>query len=220
MKRFLIALLIFICLALGAGVFWVRSTSDRQGPEIRFAEDKNSVYELGPPKSELLEGVTAIDAKDDDVSDTLTIESIFARYTKLIENDGLIIAFEHEEEVFIMGDELRITQVLYNLINNAINYIGEDKTVIVRQTVKDERVRVEVIDHGEGISKENLKYIWDRYYRVTEEHRRAKIGTGLGLSIVKNILIAHDAEYGVESKPGEGSDFWFSMPIIPTDTEE
>ena len=119
-----------------------------------------------------------------------------------------------------MGDELRITQVLYNLINNAINYIGDDKTVIVRQTVKEERVRIEVIDHGEGISEENLKYIWDRYYRVSEEHRRAKIGTGLGLSIVKNILIAHDAEYGVESTLGEGSDFWFSMPIIPTDTEE
>ena len=79
MKRFLIALLIFICLALGAGVFWVRSTSDRQGPEIRFAEDKDSVYELGTPKSELLEGVTAIDSRDGDVSDTLTIESIFAR---------------------------------------------------------------------------------------------------------------------------------------------
>ena len=79
MRRFLIALLILICLGLGAGVFWVRSTSDRTGPEIRFAEDKNSVYELGTPKSELLEGVSAIDAKDGDVSDTLTIESVFAR---------------------------------------------------------------------------------------------------------------------------------------------
>ena len=160
------------------------------------------------------------DIKKAPFSLTKCIESIFARYTKLIENDGLIISFEHDEEVFIMGDELRITQVLYNLINNAINYIGDDKTVIVRQTVKDERVRIEVIDHGEGISEENLKYIWDRYYRVSKEHRRAKIGTGLGLSIVKNILIAHDAEYGVESTLGEGSDFWFSMPIIPTDTEE
>ena len=150
---------------------------------------------------------------------TKCIESIFARYTKLIENDGLNIVFEHDCEVFIMGDELRITQVLYNLINNAINYIGDDKTVIVRQTVQDDRVRVDVIDHGEGIPAEKLAYIWDRYYRVNEEHRRAKIGTGLGLSIVKNILIAHDAAYGVESTVGEGSDFWFSMAIIPTDEE-
>ena len=160
------------------------------------------------------------DIKKAPFSLTRCIESIFARYTKLIENDGLNINFEHEDEVFIMGDELRITQVLYNLINNAINYIGDDKTVIVRQTVKDDTVRIDVIDHGDGISEENLAYIWDRYYRVNEEHRRAKIGTGLGLSIVKNILIAHDADYGVESKLGEGSDFWFSLPIIPTDDEE
>lgn len=145
------------------------------------------------------------DIKKAPFSLTKCIESIFARYTKLIENDGLIIAFEHEEEVFIMGDELRITQVLYNLINNAINYIGEDKTVIVRQTVKDERVRVEVIDHGEGISEENLKYIWDRYYRVTEEHRRAKIGTGLGLSIVKHAVAYHKAEIRLESTAGKGT---------------
>ncbi|WP_407382495.1 sensor histidine kinase [Ruminococcus sp.] len=160
------------------------------------------------------------DIKKAPFSLTKCIESIFARYTKLIENDGLNILFEHSGEVFVMGDELRVTQVLYNLINNAINYIGKDKTVIVRQTVQEERVRVEVIDHGEGIPDEKLAYIWDRYYRVNEEHRRAKIGTGLGLSIVKNILVAHDADFGVESTVGEGSDFWFSMPVIPTDGEE
>ena len=119
-----------------------------------------------------------------------------------------------------MGDELRMTQVLYNLINNAINYIGDDKTVIVRQTVTGEKVRVDVIDHGDGIPEEQLKYIWDRYYRVDKEHRRAVIGTGLGLSIVKNILIAHDAEFAVTSTLGEGSDFYFFLPIIPTDDEE
>ena len=81
------------------------------------------------------------DIKKAPFSLTKCIESIFARYTKLIENDGLNIVFEHDGEVFIMGDELRMTQVLYNLMNNAVNYIGEDKTVIVRQTVEGERVR-------------------------------------------------------------------------------
>ena len=146
------------------------------------------------------------------------IKSIFARYAKLIESDGLNIVFEHDREVFVNGDELRMTQVIYNLINNAINYIGKDKTVLVRQTVHDGFVKIEVIDHGEGIPQEKLDYIWDRYYRVEKEHKRAVVGTGLGLSIVKNILIAHDADFGVASKLGEGSDFYFSMPII--DTEE
>lgn len=160
------------------------------------------------------------DVKKAPFSLTKCIESIFSRYTKLIENDGLNIVFEHDGEVFIMGDELRMTQVLYNLINNAINYIGDDKTVIVRQMVTGEKVRVDVIDHGDGIPEEQLKYIWDRYYRVDKEHRRAVIGTGLGLSIVKNILIAHDAEFAVTSTLGEGSDFYFILPIIPTDDEE
>ena len=149
---------------------------------------------------------------------TNCIKSIFSRYTKLVESDGLNIVFEHDGEVFVNGDELRMTQVIYNLINNAINYIGDDKTVLVRQTAADGRVKIEVIDHGDGIPQEKLDYIWDRYYRVEKEHKRAVIGTGLGLSIVKNILIAHDADFGVASKLGEGSDFYFSMPII--DTEE
>lgn len=150
---------------------------------------------------------------------TRCIENIFERYTKLIEVDGFSIRFEQDREVFVRGDEMRITQVLYNLINNAVNYVGEDKTVIVRQTVKTSRVRVDVIDHGEGIPQEKLEYIWDRYYRVDTEHKQAKIGTGLGLSIVKNILKAHNATYGVESEIGKGSDFYFEMECIYTDEE-
>ena len=145
---------------------------------------------------------------------TRCISSIFSRYTKLIESDGYNISFEYDEEVFVNGDELKFTQVLYNLINNAINHAGEDKAVIVRQTVKDGRVRIDVIDHGIGIPEDKLPYIWDRYYRANETHTREIVGTGLGLSIVKNILKAHGAEFSVISKEGEGSDFYFILDII------
>lgn len=151
---------------------------------------------------------------------TKCIESTFTRYQKLVENDGLNIIFEHDCEAFVKGDELRMTQVLYNLVNNAVNYIGDDKTVIVRQTVGDGMVKIEVIDHGDGIPQEKLDYIWDRYYRVDKEHQRAVIGTGLGLSIVKNILLAHDADFGVASKLGSGSDFYFSLPVIDVEEEK
>ena len=151
---------------------------------------------------------------------TECIKNIFSRYQKLVENDGLNIVFEHDGEVFVRGDELRMTQVLYNLINNAVNYIGEDKTVIVRQTVADDKVKIEVIDHGDGIPQEKLDFIWDRYYRVDKEHQRAVIGSGLGLSIVKNILLLHDADFGVASKLGSGSDFYFSLPIVDVKEEE
>lgn len=147
---------------------------------------------------------------------TDSIRDIFKRYSKLKEQDGYNIEFECGEDVFVAADELRISQVIYNLVNNAINYAGDDKTVIVTQIVKDNIVRIEVTDHGEGISPENLQYIWDRYYKVDKEHKRGVIGTGLGLSIVKGILDSHNAHYGVKSTLGKGSTFWFELPIDKT----
>lgn len=142
---------------------------------------------------------------------TESIRSVFERYNKLKEQDGYTINFECQEEVSVEADEFKIFQVIYNLVNNAINYTGEDKTVLVRQIVKNRKVRIEVVDSGEGIAPESLPYVWDRYYKVDKTHKRALMGTGLGLSIVKNILELHHAEYGVESKVGVGSTFWFEL---------
>jgi signal transduction histidine kinase len=105
-------------------------------------------------------------------------------------------------------------QVLYNLINNAVNYVGEDKYVLVKQTVSDGAVRISVTDHGAGIRPEDLDRIWERYYKVDRVHKRAAVGTGLGLSIVKGVLEAHRATYGVESALGRGSTFWFTLPQV------
>jgi signal transduction histidine kinase len=113
-----------------------------------------------------------------------------------------------------------VLQVVYNLINNAVNYAGEDRRVEVVQTVADGRVRIGVRDFGAGIAPDQLPLIWDRYYKIDKVHRRAMIGTGLGLSIVKQILEAHHTTYGVESKVGEGSVFWFEMPVDAIVSEE
>ena len=104
-----------------------------------------------------------------------------------------------------------ILQVLYNLINNAINYTGEDKSVYVNQEVNGNEVKISVRDTGEGIAPEEIPFIWDRYYKVDKVHKRAAVGTGLGLAIVKGILELHGASYGVESALGVGSVFWFSI---------
>ncbi len=141
------------------------------------------------------------------------IKDIFKRYTKLIEVDNFNIIFEYSEDVYVNADPLRISQVMYNLINNAINYCGVDKTVIVRQTIQNNFVRIDVIDHGDGIEQDKLDYIWDRYYKVDKEHKQAKVGTGLGLSIVKNILNQYNAQYGVNSAIGQGSDFWWMLEL-------
>lgn len=142
---------------------------------------------------------------------TESVESTIKRYQKLTENDGYTIIFEQDDEVYVNADKTRILQVLYNLINNAVNYTGEDKTVTVRQIVNGEKVRIEIEDTGDGISEEMLPLIWERYFKVDKVHKRAMVGTGLGLSIVKKILVMHNAHFGVSSVIGKGSIFWFEL---------
>ena len=153
---------------------------------------------------------------------TLAVREVMDRYETLVKHKGYRVEFRAQEDVFVNADRQMILQVLYNLINNAINYTGEDKTVTVRQLLTDGgRVRISVTDSGEGISPEDIPMIWDRYYKVDKVHRRAMIGTGLGLSIVKGILVLHRAPYGVNSRVGHGSTFWFELdPILPALNEK
>ena len=162
--------------------------------------------------SKLQSGKQTINMKR--ISLTKTILDTVKRYDTLTSHNDYNITFEHEGEVFVMADETRLLQVIYNLVNNAINYTGEDKRIIIRQDVLDDVVRISIIDTGEGISEENLPLVWDRYYKIDKVHKRAILGTGLGLSIVKNILLLHHSRFGVSSELGKGSTFWFEFKII------
>ena len=145
---------------------------------------------------------------------TRSIRDILTRYQKLTEQDGYTVRFAPEQSVIVNADELKIGQVVYNLVNNALTYTGEDGVVTVEQKPVPGGVRVTVRDTGEGIAPEELPYIWSRYYRGQKPHKRAAIGTGLGLSIVQSILDSHGVAYGVESEPGHGSGFWFELPTV------
>ncbi|MBR6558401.1 MAG: HAMP domain-containing histidine kinase [Clostridia bacterium] len=149
-----------------------------------------------------------------------TVLETMERYKKLTEKDGYILECDCESGLTVEADKTRILQVIYNLINNAVNYTGEDKKITVKAYRDGDYVRVDVIDTGEGIEADKLALIWDRYYKIDKVHRRAAVGTGLGLSIVKNILVLHGAEYGVDSVPGQGSTFWFAMKASKSDQKE
>lgn len=142
---------------------------------------------------------------------TESIREILTRYVKLTEQDGYVIRFRQQGEVFVRADPLKISQVVYNLINNALTYTGDDKTVAITQTIQNGRVRISVTDTGEGIEPEKLPYIWNRYYRGKKPHKRAAVGTGLGLNIARSILDGYGMDYGAESTVGKGSTFWFEM---------
>lgn len=155
-------------------------------------------------------------------ADTLSIETfdladniktIVNRYQIIKETEKYIINVEMPERIKIKADKKKINQVIYNLINNAINYTGEDKTVTVRVTKHKKYYLVEIIDTGKGIKESEIPYIWNKYYKNDKNHQRNVVSTGLGLSIVKEILELHGYEYGVKSVLKKGSTFYFKIKI-------
>lgn len=147
------------------------------------------------------------------------MNEIIDRFSGVSEKMGYNIHFQSDEPRKVCCDVVKIEQVIYNLINNAINYTGKDKQVYVTQINLDDGVKIQVRDTGDGIEEDKIKLIFDKYYR-SENHKREVIGTGLGLSIVKAILKMHNYDYGVNSTLGEGSVFWFTIKNLPkTDIE-
>ncbi len=138
------------------------------------------------------------------------IKNILRRYD-ILEKEGYQFIFDCKKEAFVTGDVKRLEQVVYNLINNAVNYTGDDKKITIRQTNKKETVLIEVIDTGKGIDKKEIDLIWDKYYQINKNHKRNKFGTGLGLSIVKQILENHHCKYGVLSEKKKGTTFYFEI---------
>lgn len=144
---------------------------------------------------------------------TQAVDDMVRRCARMTEKEGYRIEFEAEQDAWVMGDELRLSQVVYNLIGNAITHTGSGHRVQVHQQIEAGWVRISVADDGEGIPPEKLGDIWQRYYKVDKVHKRSRVGTGLGLSIVQAVVEKHGGRTGVESTPGAGSTFWFSLPL-------
>lgn len=138
------------------------------------------------------------------------LRDIMQRYTLLSERDGYNFYLSADDDAYGEADLIKFDQVIYNLVNNAVNYSGDSKEIYIMEIVKENSIEISVTDCGPGISEELMPLIFDRYYRA-EKHKREVIGTGLGLSIVKQIFIMHGFPFGVRSEEGAGSTFWFEM---------
>ena len=174
----------------------------------RLASLVNDVLDL----SKMSSGIESLKENTFDMSSY--VEETLGRFDYLKETQGYRFVTEIEDGLFTHGDEMKLGQVLYNLIGNAVNYTGDDKTVYVRLHKETENTfRFSVTDTGKGIKAEEIPEIWNRYYRSTETHKRPVRGTGLGLSIVKTILQRHNFVFGVESEVGKGSTFYVVFPL-------
>ncbi len=166
----------------------------------------NDILELSK-----LENITIKEEKEL-ISINDLIESILKRYT-IIKEQGYTFIFNKDGNYNVKVNKKHLEQVIYNLINNAINYTGEDKKIIIDLTKEKKYLKLSITDTGKGISKEEINLIWDKYYRTKRQHQRNIIGTGLGLSIVKNIFEQYNIKYGVTSKEKKGTTFYFYLKI-------
>ncbi len=138
------------------------------------------------------------------------IDSIIKRYDVLLEKEDYQFLNE-KKKIVVYADKKRTEQVIYNILNNAINYTGEDKNIFITIEELEKTVRVSIRDTGKGIKKEEMNKIWNKYYHSDKKHKRNKVGTGLGLAIVKNILEGYHLPYGIESEEGKGTTFYFEL---------
>ena len=115
----------------------------------------------------------------------------------------------------IQADEQRITQVLYNLMSNALRHTTTGGTITTTAELRNERVLVSVRDTGTGIAPEDLPHVFERFYRADRSRTRATGGSGLGLTISKQIIEAHGGQIWAQSWLGAGSTFAFSLPLSP-----
>jgi len=113
----------------------------------------------------------------------------------------------------VYADQNRIGQVLRNLLNNAVVHTPERGCITVCAHVRSNEVEVSVTDTGDGILEEHLPFIFERFYRADPSRSRATGGAGIGLSIVRRLVEGHSGHITVESEPGRGSNFTFTLPV-------
>ncbi len=151
---------------------------------------------------------SVVEIKCEDFDLNQMIRTIMKRFECF---EDIKFVYENEKTLMVHADIKKMEQVIYNLVGNAINYVGKDKKVMIQIIENKSTYTVEVIDHGKGIKKEELDKIWDKYYKIDKTHQRNQVGTGIGLSIVKEILKNHNFNYGVKSELKKGTTFYFEI---------
>ncbi|MBP1736691.1 MAG: signal transduction histidine kinase [Oscillospiraceae bacterium] len=188
-------------------------------PEEDARKNIEMIYEEARWMSDLVNNLLKISKLRTNFSDVDTVrfnltdemEGILRRFERFYQKDGYQFEFYYDKSVFVRADKVRICQVIYNFIHNAVKHAGAERNVVVSQIIYDGEAVIRVHSFGETIPPERLRYIWDRFYQANQNPEDGENGMGLGLSIVKSILEVHHARYGVENCGHDGCVFWFAL---------
>jgi len=157
-------------------------------------------------------GIKEYNFRETDLAEV--VRSTLEAYKFQVSENGFIIESElPDESVILRIDKDAISQVLLNLLNNAVKYSGEEKYIRVRVSKDPASALISVTDHGVGIPKDELKKIFDKFYRVSTARTKETRGSGLGLTLAKHIVEAHRGTIEVDSEVGKGSRFTVSLPL-------
>ena len=143
----------------------------------------------------------------------LLATDVAATIEPLATERGISLEIVAEQPTSVMGDEVRLIQVIMNLLDNAITYSNKGSKVRLEVKTEQNKALMIVSDTGIGIAKDHLDHIFERFYRVDPARSRAAGSTGLGLSIVDWIVRAHNGSITVESEVGKGTTFTVTLPI-------
>ena len=143
------------------------------------------------------------------------IEQVVSLLRAKAEEKGLRLGLDVPHDLPVAkADRRALEQVLTNLVDNAVKYCSSGAQITARARADGDDVRIEIQDTGPGIEPRHLPRLFERFYRVDSGRSRDMGGTGLGLSIVKHLIETMGGAIGVDSTPGRGSTFWFTLPAM------
>lgn len=192
----------------------------------RMAEDITLIRDSGHHLRELISDILdmskieagMMDLRYEEIDPQKLGQEIIATSSTLVKKKSLSLNLDLGDNLEpIQADRTRVRQVLLNVMSNAIKFT-EEGSVTLKMEMADEMLRVAVQDTGIGIEPEHIPIVFEQFRQIDGSLTRAVGGTGLGLPISKNLVELHGGEMGVESVPGEGSTFWFTLPKVPPPT--
>ena len=151
---------------------------------------------------------------------TQLVSEVHAQAKTITIAKDIRVCVSTDSEVVVMGDRLRLRELLLNLVDNGVKYTPEGGEMTISLERDDGRIKLRVMDNGIGIAPDDQAHIFDRFFRVDKARSREAGGSGLGLSICKWIVEAHGGEISVESDLGKGSAFTVTLPVAPPDAKE